>query len=69
MMRYRIKLILILLGMVVLLQASSYIATRTVILDAVIDDAYRELDRGGRLFSQLMTTRGKQLAQSECAHR
>ena len=64
MMRYRIKLILILLGMVVLLQASSYIATRTVILDAVIDDAYRELDRGGRLFSQLMTTRAKQLAQS-----
>ncbi|WP_041522051.1 putative bifunctional diguanylate cyclase/phosphodiesterase [Gilvimarinus agarilyticus] len=64
MMRYRIKLILILLGMVVLLQTSSYIATRTVILDTVIDDAYRELDRGGRLFSQLMNTRARQLAQS-----
>jgi diguanylate cyclase (GGDEF)-like protein len=64
MMRYRIKLVLILLGMVVLLQASSYIATRTVIRDAVIDDVYRELDRGGSLFSQLMTTRARQLAQS-----
>jgi len=63
-MRYRIKLVLILLGMVVMLQTSSYIATRTVIRDAVIDNAYRELDRGGSLFSQLMTTRARQLAQS-----
>jgi diguanylate cyclase (GGDEF)-like protein len=64
MMRYRIKLVLILLGLVVALQTSSYIATRTVIRDTVIEGAYRDLDSGGRLFSQLMTTRARQLAQS-----
>lgn len=63
-MRYRIKLVLILLGLVVALQTSSYLATRTVIRDTVIEDAYRDLNRGDRLVSQLMATRARQLAQS-----
>lgn len=61
---YRFKLMLILLGLVVALQASSYIATRVVIRDAVVEEAYRELERGSELFSQLMQTRAQQLAQS-----
>lgn len=63
-MTYRTKLLLILLALVVVLQASSYIATRTVIRDAVLEDAYRKLEQGSRLFSQLMLTRAQQLSQS-----
>lgn len=61
---YRAKLVLILLGLVVVLQVSSYIATRTVIRDAVVEDAYRQLEKGSELFTQLMQTRVQQLAQS-----
>ncbi|MDO3388090.1 EAL domain-containing protein [Gilvimarinus sp. SDUM040013] len=61
---YRAKLLLVLLGLVVLLQASSYVATRIVIRDAVLQDAYRKLEQGSQLFSQLMQTRAQQLSQS-----
>ncbi|UTF59189.1 EAL domain-containing protein [Gilvimarinus sp. DA14] len=61
---YRAKLLSFLLILVVMLQVSFYVATRTVIRDAVVDDAYRDLQRGSELFSQLMSSRAAQLAQS-----
>ena len=61
---YRYKLLLILLAIVVLLVAATYFSTRTVIRDAVTQQAYRELRRGGELFSQLIDDRAGQLAQS-----
>ncbi|HEY7883914.1 MAG TPA: EAL domain-containing protein [Cellvibrionaceae bacterium] len=61
---YRYKLLLILLAMVMVLVLAIYLATRAVIRDAVTQQAYLDLERGGELFSQLLQDRAGQLAQS-----
>jgi diguanylate cyclase (GGDEF)-like protein len=61
---YFIKLLLLLLGLVVVLEIVSYVATRLVIREAVTENARRELMRGGEVFAQLMQSRAEQLALS-----
>lgn len=61
---YFFKLLLLLLGLVAVLEISSYGATRIVIREAVTDNARRELSRGGEVFAQLMQARAEQLALS-----
>lgn len=61
---YLVKVLLLLLGLVVLLEVSSYTATRLVIREAVTDNAREELLRGGEVFNQLMQARAEQLALS-----
>ncbi len=61
---YRYKLLLILLALVLVLVLAIYLATRTVIRGAVINQAYHDLERVGELFSQLMQERAGQLALS-----
>lgn len=61
---YLVKVLLLLLGLVAVLEAASYVATRLVIRDAVTDNAREELLRGGEVFEQLMQARAEQLALS-----
>lgn len=61
---YLAKFLLLLLGLVLLLEAASYITTRHVIRDAVTENARTELMRGGDVFAQLMQSRAEQLALS-----
>lgn len=59
---YRFKLLLFVVGIVVVLEAVSYTSARTVIRDAVTEQAREDLRRGGDLFSQLMNNRARLLA-------
>lgn len=61
---YLFKLLLLLLALVILLEVTSYGATRIVIREAVAANARSELLRGGEVFSQLMQSRAEQLALS-----
>lgn len=61
---YLVKVLILLLGLVLVLETSSYVATRLVIRDAVTDNARQELQRGGELFTQLMQSKAEQLALS-----
>lgn len=61
---YLVKVLVLLLGLVMILEASSYVATRLVIHDAVTNNARQELQRGGELFKQLMQSQAEQLALS-----
>ncbi|WP_111641505.1 putative bifunctional diguanylate cyclase/phosphodiesterase [Marinimicrobium alkaliphilum] len=61
---YLVKLLLWMLALVLLLEASSYLTTRVAIRDAVTANARAELARGGEVFSRLMDARAEQLALS-----
>ncbi len=61
---YLIKLLAFLLGLVVTLEAISYVATRVVIKKAVTQNARAELVAGGELFSRIMQKNVEQLALS-----
>ena len=61
---YLIKLLLFLLGLVLGLEAISYIATRLVIQQAVEQNARAELRAGGELFTRLLQNNASQLALS-----
>lgn len=59
---YRFKLLLFVVGVVVMLEAASYISARSVIREAVTEQAMEDLRRGGDLFTQLMNNRARLLA-------
>lgn len=61
---YLLKLLMALIGLVVVLEAISYGATRLVINQAVTKNARTELISGGELFSRLMQKNLEQLALS-----
>jgi len=61
---YLLKVLLLLLGLVLLVELSSYITTRIVVRDTVIDGARAELERGGEVFAQSVRVRAEQLALS-----
>ncbi len=61
---YLIKLLAFLLGLVITLEALSYIATSVVIKKAVTQNARAELVAGGELFSRIMQKNVEQLALS-----
>lgn len=61
---YLVKLLLLLLAFVILLEATSYLASRLVIREAVRENARHELLRGGEVFEQLLRARAEQLALS-----
>ncbi|HTF96190.1 MAG TPA: EAL domain-containing protein [Cellvibrio sp.] len=61
---YLFKLLVFLIGLVVILEAVSYIATRIAINKAVTQNARTELLAGGELFSRLMQKNVEQLALS-----
>jgi len=61
---YLIKVLLLLLGLVLLVELSSYITTRVVVRDTVVDGARSELQRGGEVFAQSVRARAEQLALS-----
>lgn len=61
---YLVKLLAFLLGLVVTLEAMSYLATRVVIKEAVTNNARAELVAGGELFSRIMQKNVEQLALS-----
>jgi len=61
---YLIKLLCILIGLVVVLEGVSYVATRLVIEQAVEKNARAELVAGGELFTRIMQKNVEQLALS-----
>jgi diguanylate cyclase (GGDEF)-like protein len=61
---YLVKLLIFLIGLVVALEAISYVATRLVINEAVKKNAYAELMAGGELFTRIMEKNVDQLALS-----
>jgi hypothetical protein len=61
---YLLKLLTFLIGLVVILEAISYVATRVVINKAVTQNARAELLSGGELFTRIMQTKVEQLALS-----
>ena len=61
---YLLKLLTFLIGLVVILEAISYVATRLVINKAVTQNARAELLAGGELFSRIMQKNVEQLALS-----
>lgn len=61
---YLVKLLLFLIGLVVSLEAISYLATRLVINQAVTQNARAELQAGGELFSRIMQNNVGQLVLS-----
>ncbi len=61
---YLAKVLLLLLGLVLLVELSSYTATRLVVRETVTDNARRELQRGGEVFAELIQARAEQLALS-----
>jgi diguanylate cyclase (GGDEF)-like protein len=61
---YLLKLLTFLIGLVVILEAISYLATRVVINKAVTQNARAELLSGGELFTRIMQTKVEQLALS-----
>ena len=61
---YLLKLLTFLIGLVVILEAISYLATRVVINKAVTQNARAELLSGGELFTRIMQNNVAQLALS-----
>ncbi|WP_024461906.1 bifunctional diguanylate cyclase/phosphodiesterase [Marinimicrobium sp. LS-A18] len=61
---YLAKVLLLLLGLVLLVELSSYTATRLVVRDTVTDNARLELQRGGEVFAELIQARAEQLSLS-----
>ncbi len=61
---YLVKLLVFILGLVISLEAVSYLATRLVIQQAVTQNARAELQAGGELFSRIMQKNVAQLALS-----
>jgi diguanylate cyclase (GGDEF)-like protein len=61
---YLLKLLAILIGLVVILETISYLATRLVINQAVTQNARAELLAGGELFTRIMQKNVEQLALS-----
>lgn len=61
---YLVKLLCLLIGLVVVIEALSFIATRLVIEKAVNKNARAELVAGGELFSRIMQKNVEQLALS-----
>lgn len=61
---YLLKLLTFLIGLVVILEAVSYLATRVVINKAVTQNARAELLSGGELFTRIMQNNVAQLALS-----
>ncbi|WP_049631489.1 bifunctional diguanylate cyclase/phosphodiesterase [Cellvibrio sp. pealriver] len=61
---YLLKLLTFLIGLVVILEAISYLTTRLVINKAVTQNARAELLSGGELFSRIMQKNIEQLALS-----
>lgn len=61
---YLLKLLTFLIGLVVILEAVSYLATRVVINKAVTQNARAELLLGGELFTRIMQNNVAQLALS-----
>lgn len=61
---YLLKLLTFLIGLVVILEAISYLATRLVINKAVTQNARAELLSGGELFARIMQNKVEQLALS-----
>lgn len=61
---YLLKLLAFLIGLVVVLEAVSYFATRVVINKAVTQNAREELVAGGELFTRIMQKNVEQLALS-----
>ena len=61
---YLLKILLLLLGLVLLVELASYVTTRTVVRDTVMDSAESDLKRGGEVFAQSVRARAEQLALS-----
>ncbi|WP_439135725.1 putative bifunctional diguanylate cyclase/phosphodiesterase [Pseudomaricurvus sp.] len=61
---YLTKVLCLLLALVLLVELSSYMATRLVVRDTVTSDARQELQRGGHVFAELIRGRAEQLTQS-----
>ncbi len=61
---YLLKLLAFLIGLVVVLETISYLATRLVINKAVTQNARTELLAGGELFTRIMQNKVEQLALS-----
>ena len=61
---YLLKLLTFLIGLVVVLEAISYLATRLVINKAVTQNARTELLAGGELFTRIMQNNAEQLVLS-----
>lgn len=61
---YLLKLLTFLIGLVVILEAISYLATRLVINKAVTQNARAELLAGGDLFTRIMQNNAEQLVLS-----
>ena len=61
---YLLKLLAFLIGLVVVLEAISYLATRLVINKAVTQNARTELLAGGELFTRIMQNNAQQLVLS-----
>jgi len=61
---YLLKLLTFLIGLVVILEAISYLATRVVINKAVTQNARAELLAGGDLFTRIMQNNAEQLVLS-----
>lgn len=61
---YLLKLLVFLIGLVVILEVISYLATRVVITKAVTQNARAELLSGGELFSRITQKNVEQLALS-----
>jgi len=61
---YLLKLLAFLIGLVVVLEAVSYVATRLVINKAVTQNAREGLVAGGELFTRIMQNKVEQLALS-----
>jgi len=61
---YSIRLLVLVLGLVVLVQAATFFAARAVIRDSEVDNSRRELSVGGEIFTELLFNRALQLQQS-----
>ena len=61
---YLFKLLTFLIGLVIVLETISYLATRVIINKAVTQNARAELLAGGELFSRIMQKNAEQLALS-----
>lgn len=61
---YAAKLLLIVIGLVVTVQLTTYLAARSIIRDTEIDNARTMLTIGGDIFTELLFSRGSLLQQS-----
>lgn len=62
--RYAAKLLLIVIGLVVTVQLTTYFAARSIIRDTEIESARNMLTIGGDIFTELLFSRGSLLQQS-----